>query len=101
MRRSIIDIGTNTILMLIAEFDNGFQEIKTILDVQRIPRLGQNVDAERNILTSSFEKAISILNEYKLISSKYNSDSITVTATSFIRDAQNKAEFISSIRENT
>src|SRR5438552_11390461 len=101
MRKTIIDIGTNTILMLIAEFDSDTQEVKTILDLQRIPRLGENVDENRNLLPSSFEKAITILNEYKQISSEHNSESITVTATSFIRDSNNKFEFIEAIKEKT
>jgi len=99
MRKTIIDIGTNTMLMLIADYSGN--EIKTVLDVQRIPRLGKSVDEKRNILPSSFEKAIAILNEYKQIRDKYDSASITVTATSFIRDANNKSEFIAAVKEQT
>lgn len=101
MRKSVIDIGTNTILMLIAEFDTDTGTVKTILDEQRIPRLGKNVDENRNILPSSFEKAITILNEYKQLSKEYNSESITATATSFIRDANNKPEFIQEVKNKT
>ena len=99
MRKTIIDIGTNTMLMLIADYINN--EVITVLDVQRTPRLGENVDEKRNILPSSFEKAVRILNEYKQISSEHKSESITVTATSFIRDANNKTEFVSAVKEQT
>jgi exopolyphosphatase / guanosine-5'-triphosphate,3'-diphosphate pyrophosphatase len=99
MRRTTIDIGTNTILMLIADHENG--SVKTNLDIQRVPRLGKGVDSARNILPESIEKAISILNEYKQISLEHNSQHITATATSFIRDANNKSEFIKAIRDDT
>ena len=101
MRRTVIDIGTNTILMLIAKIDEQNSYVRTILDLQRIPRLGKGVDANRNILPESIQKAIGIINEYKQISSEYNSAYITATATSFIRDSNNKNEFISEIKTNT
>src|SRR5258706_7944127 len=100
MRYSVIDIGTNTILLLIAEYDSTEKRVKTILDVQRVPRLGKGVDSKRNILHESFEKAIEILNEYKAISNSYGSQKIFATATSFIRDSKNKNEFLHSIKEN-
>lgn len=99
MIRSTIDIGTNTILMLIAEYENGI--IKTILDIQRVPRLGKGVDANRNILPESIQKAIDILVEYSDISEDHTSEKITATATSFIRDSHNKEEFLNAVRLNT
>ena len=101
MIKSIIDIGTNTILMLIAEYNEQNSSVKTILDIQRVPRLGKGVDSNRNILPESIQKAIDILNEYKTISAEYNSSSITATATSFIRDSHNKTEFLNAIKQNT
>lgn len=101
MRRTIIDIGTNTILMLIADFDVNSFLIKSELDIQRVPRLGKEVDAVRNILPESTQKAIDILNEYKKISNEHNSEHITATATSFIRDANNRKEFLLEIKQNT
>lgn len=101
MRKSIIDIGTNTMLLLIAEYDASTKAVKTILDIQRVPRLGKGVDGDRNILPESTEKAVEILNEYKSISNSYDSEKIFATATSFIRDSKNKNEFLRSIKQST
>lgn len=101
MMLTTIDIGTNTILMLIGEFDSSSGQIKTLFDTLRIPRLGKGVDAHRNISDESTQKAINILNEYKKISSKYSSNKIIATATSFLRDAHNKNDFINKIRVKT
>ncbi len=100
MIRSTIDIGTNTILMLIAETDNA-GNVETLLDIQRVPRLGKGVDSNRNILAESINRAIIILMDYKKLSIEYSSSSITATATSFIRDANNKDEFIDAIKRKT
>ena len=101
MRYSVIDIGTNTMLLLIAEYDKNTKTVKTILDIQRVPRLGKGVDSSRNITAESVKKAVDVLNEYKKISAEYRSEKILATATSFIRDAKNKAEFLETIKKET
>lgn len=101
MRLSVIDIGTNTMLMLIGEFVRSSFSITTLLDMQRIPRLGEGVDESKNIHPDSIGKAILLLNEYKNISKQYGVKKIVVTATSFLRDAHNKNEFISKIKDET
>ena len=101
MIRSTIDIGTNTILMLIADYDSASGKLKTILDIQRVPRLGKGVDENRNIMPESIQKAIDILDEYVIISTEHRSSEIIATATSFIRDSHNKNEFIQAIKLNT
>lgn len=101
MRKSIIDIGTNTMLMLIAEYDAASGSVTTILDVQRMPRLGKGVDSNRNILPEAVDKAVEILNEYTQISKENNSEQIIATATSFIRDANNRSEFIEQVKQKT
>jgi len=101
MRTTVIDIGTNTMLMLIGDFDNSSSQILTHLDIQRIPRLGKGVDSNRNIKNESLNKAVSILNGYKKLSREHLSNKITAVATSFIRDANNKYEFIERIKRET
>ena len=88
-------------LLLIAETDGNSQAVRTILDVQRVPRLGKGVDSSRNIMPESVKKAVAVLNEYKKISAEYNSERIFATATSFIRDAKNKAGFLEIIKKET
>jgi exopolyphosphatase/guanosine-5'-triphosphate,3'-diphosphate pyrophosphatase len=88
-------------LLLIAEYDSKSQSVKTILDIQRLPRLGKGVDSARNILPDSIKKAVSVLNEYRAISEEHNSEKIFATATSFIRDANNKKEFLIAIKDKT
>ena len=101
MRTTVIDIGTNTMLMLIGDLDNSSSQILTHLDIQRIPRLGKGVDSNRNIKNESLNKAVSILNGYKKLSREHLSNKITAVATSFIRDANNKYEFIERIKRET
>jgi exopolyphosphatase/guanosine-5'-triphosphate,3'-diphosphate pyrophosphatase len=87
--------------MLIADIDPVNLKITTVLDTQKIPRLGRGVDSNKYITKDSIRTAIKILNEFKSISNNYNSEKIIASATSFLRDAKNKDEFISEIKKNS
>jgi exopolyphosphatase / guanosine-5'-triphosphate,3'-diphosphate pyrophosphatase len=97
MKIATIDIGTNTFLLLVSEFD-ALGNINILRHEQRIPRIGKDVDKEGNIGIEAFKKSEKILNEYKSISNSYSVDKIVATGTSALRDAKNKNEFIEYIK---
>lgn len=96
-----IDIGTNTVLMLIGAVENGV--LKTVHEEHRIPRLGKDVDKARVLHPDSMQRVLDVLIEYKSIIDKDfpNVEKVAVTATSAVRDAQNRDEFISMVKEQT
>jgi exopolyphosphatase/guanosine-5'-triphosphate,3'-diphosphate pyrophosphatase len=95
-----IDIGTNTILLLIAEVQNG--AITRILhDQQVIARLGKGVDAERTIHQETFVRAEGFLRQYKETCDSFGVDRICAVGTSALRDAKNREAFINYISERT
>jgi exopolyphosphatase/guanosine-5'-triphosphate,3'-diphosphate pyrophosphatase len=97
MTIAVIDIGTNTVLLLIARFDHA-SRIETIVYEQRIPRLGKGVDAERNLASDSIQRVIDVLKEYKAIMARYTLDRIVVAGTSAVRDARNKEALADRIK---
>ncbi len=99
MRISSIDIGTNTILLLVAEIDsNGI--VRVIHDEQVIARLGKGVDEHRIINRETFHRVAGYLQSYHNISRKLQSEKIIAVGTSALRDAANKKEFCEFIRQN-
>lgn len=96
-----IDIGTNTVLLLVAEIRNGKPSV--LHEEQRIPRLGRGVDASKNLDPDSVERVLDALRVYReLIRNRYPDVSqVAVTATSAVRDAGNRAKFISRVKEET
>ena len=57
MKIAAIDIGTNTVLLLIAQFDaNG--QITPLVYEQHVPRLGKAVDAQKNLQVDSIERTV-------------------------------------------
>ena len=96
-----IDIGTNTVLLLVAVKHE--QVLEPILEEQRIPRLGKGVDASGNLSETSTERVLDVLKEYRhILNADFpNVQNISVTATSAVRDAGNRDYFVDKVKEET
>lgn len=103
MRIASIDIGTNTILMLIADLEqrSGQLTIKVVRDEMVVARMGRGVDEHRIILPQTFEKVRNHLREYQHIAQECTVDVIFACGTSALRDAANRDEFIAYIKKET
>lgn len=86
-----IDIGTNTLLLLIAEVENG-KIVRIIRDEHKIARLGEGVNKTGIISNIAKERAEAILKEYKQIIDESKVDCVRASATSAMRDAANSLE---------
>ena len=96
-RIAAIDIGTNTILMLVADVrEDGV--VQVVRDEHTIARLGRGVDEQRFILPETIQRVQHVLNEYVDIARRNNSTSIVACGTSALRDAKNNYEFLETIR---
>ncbi len=100
MRIASIDIGTNTILLLIAQI-NADGTITPLHDEQVIARLGKGVDESRIISPETFRRAESFLSTYKNTCDTYHVDAIIAVGTSALRDARNNADFCRYIFSKT
>lgn len=88
-----IDIGTNTLLLLILSKD--FKgNIEIIRDEHRIARLGEGVHEHGIISQAAIQRAHDILLEYAEILSNYANLSLRAVATSAMRDAGNREEVL-------
>lgn len=102
MIRSSIDIGTNSVLLLVADCEkNGIQVLH---EDQHIPRMGQGVDQTGALSKEAQQRVLHVLNTYKdYLDENYSeivSDTI-ITATSAVRDASNRSEFLDKVKEQT
>jgi exopolyphosphatase/guanosine-5'-triphosphate,3'-diphosphate pyrophosphatase len=100
MKIAAIDIGTNTILMLIAEVAEN-RILKIIRDEHAIARLGRGVDENRRIGSEAFERVFGFLQSYRQIALQEGVETIRACGTSALRDAANREEFVKFIFEKT
>ena len=95
--QAIIDLGTNTILMVVGRLQaDGKTEI--LADLHAIARLGKGVDAKGHILPETLERVGEFFQDYKKRALSLGADQISAFGTSALRDAANREDFIASIK---
>ena len=94
-----IDIGTNTILLLIAEVNLESRQIKTIENFYRIPRIGKGLSPGNQMPDENIKRMFDALTEYFEIINKYNCEKVLVTGTNALRIASNTPSIIREIKE--
>lgn len=95
MIRSSIDIGTNSVLLLVADVSDS--ELEVLYEEQHVPRLGKNVDKNRTLDPASQQRVVNVLKTFQnKLSEAFPElvDQPIITATSAVRDASNRAEFL-------
>ncbi len=97
MRIASIDVGSNTVLLLIAEWEGN--EIKFVKNEYRIPRLSKNLSLTGRISEESKTKFFSVLNEYMGIIAQFHCEKILCSATAAMRKAENSGEIIKEVKE--
>jgi exopolyphosphatase/guanosine-5'-triphosphate,3'-diphosphate pyrophosphatase len=96
-RRAFIDIGTNTILCLIAEWGDG--EFRVLDDLAEITRLGQGVDQTRRISVAGEGRSAKTLRRYLDKCASLGVEEIAAVGTSALRDARNSGEVLERWRQ--
>lgn len=94
-RIAAIDVGTNTVLCLIAERREG--AFVVLEDLQAIPRLGRGVDGARMLQEASMERAWEALEAFAHKAKSLGAEVIGV-GTSALRDAANRDVFVARAR---
>jgi exopolyphosphatase/guanosine-5'-triphosphate,3'-diphosphate pyrophosphatase len=99
-RISAIDIGSNSIRQIIADVGaNG--TIRVVDEMKAAPRLGAGVDRTGALGEVAIENAISALSRMAALARQTGCRRTEVIATSAVRDASNRQEFLGRVREET
>lgn len=96
MNYGAIDIGTNAVLLLIAEKDGGFREV---LDLSTITRLGEGLTPNRRLIPAAMERTVKALEKYRDLLDAHQAHLVACFGTSAVREAENRQEFIGMARE--
>lgn len=97
MRIAVIDIGTMTTRLLIADFLDG--EIHELVKEMKITHLGLGLNDTGVISADASKRVLATLIRYKEIIDANKVDQVLAIATSAVRDAQNGAEFLASVHK--
>ncbi|MFA5889950.1 MAG: Ppx/GppA phosphatase family protein [Actinomycetota bacterium] len=96
-RFGVVDVGTNSVRVLVAEADS-----RDLRDVERdllITRLGEGVDRERRLGDDPMRRTVAVIAEYVQRCRAAGATKIRVIATSAVRDAANREEFLTAVKD--
>jgi exopolyphosphatase/guanosine-5'-triphosphate,3'-diphosphate pyrophosphatase len=96
MRRAVIDIGTNTVKLLVADVTRG--QVVPVSAKDRTTRLGEGVSEGGRLLPAAIARTIQAVNEFQSEALALGATEITVLTTSASRDAANRDEFFEGVR---
>lgn len=99
MKKAVIDIGTNSVRMLVGDFKGDrFEPINYRVE---ITRLGEGIGRERKLASKAVKRTLKIIRAYLREIKDRGVDNLWITATSAVREADNKEFFISLVKEET
>jgi exopolyphosphatase/guanosine-5'-triphosphate,3'-diphosphate pyrophosphatase len=97
MRVAVVDIGTNSTRLLIADVDGS--DVTEIDRRSVVTRLGEGVDATGALGDGPMQRVYDVLEDYAAAIDAAGSDARTAVMTSAVRDASNGAQFASTVRD--
>ena len=99
-RIGLIDIGSNTIRLVIFEIDEHF----TMFQVQNIKtpaRLFQYLDKKKKMSQAGIDVLIKVLKSFKSVADQYQVSALMPVATAAIRQSTNRDDIIKQVRKAT
>ena len=95
MRVGVVDLGTNSTRLLVAEVDDG--HVEEVARHTQITRLGEGVDERRKLLPLPIARVRNVLADYRRELEELGAERVLAIGTSAIRDAENGEAFLGEI----
>jgi exopolyphosphatase/guanosine-5'-triphosphate,3'-diphosphate pyrophosphatase len=99
MRVAVVDIGTNSTRLLIADIDPD-GSVSDLLRQSRVTRLGAGVDFNGGLSPEAIERTCAVLSVYRDLIDRHGCEANLAVLTSAVRDASNGASFTERVRRD-
>jgi exopolyphosphatase/guanosine-5'-triphosphate,3'-diphosphate pyrophosphatase len=99
MRVATVDVGTNSILLLVVEMGGDLGAPRVLADRCRIERLGRGVDRAGALDEAAIARALDAMREYGAAIRELGAERVAAVGTQALREAKNGAEFLEPARE--
>jgi exopolyphosphatase/guanosine-5'-triphosphate,3'-diphosphate pyrophosphatase len=99
VRVAVVDIGTNSTRLLIAEVDPATGAVEPVLRRSEVTRLGDGVDSGGSLSEEAMTRVFRTLTDYRAAIESHGCEANLAVLTSAVRDAANGAAFAARVRE--
>jgi exopolyphosphatase / guanosine-5'-triphosphate,3'-diphosphate pyrophosphatase len=96
-RLAAIDMGTNSFHLVVVEFDKQNGSLKVIDREKVVVRLGSGITDMKHLSEDAMHRGIDALRKFKIIADNHEA-SIRAIATSAVREALNRLDFLKRIK---
>ena len=96
-RVAVIDVGTNSARLLVADVAAG--RVAPVERRSTVTRLGRGVDLSGRLSAEAIEDACAAIGEYVATVEELGAEAVDAIATSAVRDAENGSAFVAELRE--
>src|SRR5437660_924322 len=96
MRTAVVDIGTNSTRLLVAQLEDG----RVTDELERhttITRLGAGVDSDGRLNDEAMGRVYDAVERYRELIDEQNADKAVAVMTSAVRDATNGEQFAGTV----
>jgi exopolyphosphatase / guanosine-5'-triphosphate,3'-diphosphate pyrophosphatase len=100
-RVAAIDLGTNSIRLLVARFAEGERHLQELAREMVITRIGQGVDRTGRLAPDALRRTLGVLDRYARQARALGAERIHLCATSAVRDASNREELAAAVLRST
>jgi exopolyphosphatase / guanosine-5'-triphosphate,3'-diphosphate pyrophosphatase len=97
-RLAVIDIGTNSIHMVLAEIGKDFS-YKIVDRIKEMARLGDGTFTSHRLSQEAMNRGLIILKRFSMLATNKGFDLILPIATSAVREASNGGDFLKLVRK--
>jgi exopolyphosphatase / guanosine-5'-triphosphate,3'-diphosphate pyrophosphatase len=98
VRIAIVDVGTNTTRLLVAEVSDR-RVTREVVRLGRVTRLGAGVDRSGQLAATAIERELAVLDEFAGTIAEQAADRRVAVMTSAVRDAANGDSFAAAVAE--
>jgi exopolyphosphatase / guanosine-5'-triphosphate,3'-diphosphate pyrophosphatase len=97
MRVAVVDIGTNSTRLLVADVDG--RRVETVARRTTVTRLGEGVDSKGRLLDDAVERVLTTVADYRQVIDRHRPDRTIAVLTAAVRDAANGPDLERALRE--
>jgi exopolyphosphatase/guanosine-5'-triphosphate,3'-diphosphate pyrophosphatase len=97
MRLAAIDLGSNTVHLLVADVGPGGTPWQVVDSDQRVTRLGEGLAASGRLGEAPTARTTAVVVEYVARARAAGAERVAIVATSAVREASNRADFVARL----
>lgn len=98
-RNLVIDVGTNSVHMLVCDVGTNGQKPKVVLDDRIITRLGHGLALTNKLQEEAMAHTCATIRDFAVQAQRLGAERIVAVGTSALREARNSTEFVKRVED--